>query len=191
MIDAAIGFANSQGIKTYKIDDTLSKKRGRNIEKLKKMISDVEDERLGVRFTKDDIDIMAPIDWNEDQIAEYSLGAFWIIATGIVVASAVIAYGRWLYEREQEATKDYNRVLNVVDNKFCNDPNSAICRTWTNLKKLQNFEPKKTTIKILEDGISSAVQSVKDTVQSVKTSAIIGLAIAIPLILFSFLGNRK
>lgn len=187
MIDSAIQFGDSRGIQTYKYyksKDTPNQTRKRNIAKLKKMILDVENERLGIRFAKDDIDIMAPVGWTEDQTAEYSLEGFWVIGIGIVVAAAVIAYGRWLYEREQQATQDYNRILKTVDGKLCADSDSETCRDWTKTKKQQNFEPKKSTIETLESGIV-------DTIQKVKSAASIGLMIAIPLILLSIFGNRK
>jgi len=151
--------------------------------RLRKLILGVESNRLGLRFQGGDIDVMAPSSWNQDQVAEYSQLGWILIVSGIVVVGAIVAHSLWLFAREKEIREKYNELLKTADQKFCADPKSPLCAKWLTKKKAENFEPRKSTIQILESGITEIASSTGSALKW-------GLIIAIPLIAWSWMGKR-
>lgn len=183
---AALQFGEQNGIQIhFDPQVTLRYSEDRKYQaRLRKLIYGVETNKLGLRFREEDFDILAPNTWNEDQVAEYSQLGWILIATGIVIVTAVIGHSLWLYKREQEIRQKYNELLATADSKFCKDPNSPLCGTWLEKKKTENFEPKKSTIEILEAGIKTITSSTGSALKW-------GLAIAIPLLAWSYLGKKR
>lgn len=153
------------------------------VSRSKRLITAVEANILGLRFTKDDIDILAPPGMTDDEVAEYqSLGWFLLVA-GIVVIYGVYKYTSWLLDENEDLATKLNNVLYAADSNFCADSKSAVCSLWLKKKQSQGFDKKKSAIEKLESGI-------KKIGEVAKTGIGVGLAIAIPLLAWSFFGRR-
>lgn len=154
------------------------------VNRAKRLIDAVENEKLGLRFAHGDIDIMAPPDMTADQIAEYHLMGFVLIAVGVVVIAGIIATQIVWNNESLKQTDQFNRLLKTADNKYCADPASPTCAAWLNRKKAEGFKQKKNIIERIEGGIKGVVSSA--------TSGLgIGIALAIPLAAYVFAkGNR-
>lgn len=156
----------------------------KSVNRSNRLITGVENEKLGVRFTKDDIDILAPKTMSEGEIEEYKQLGWIIIVVGVVVLAAGIAYTWWVTDENEKLKTEYNNILVASDQKFCADPNSAICKAWIERKNKENFAQKKSTIEKLESGITDFVDTAKKGVGA-------GLAVAIALIAFSWFGKKR
>lgn len=156
----------------------------RAVNRAKRLIDAVESEKLGLRFTHGDIDIMAPPDMTADEIAEFQMMGFVLIAVGVVVIAGIIATQIIWNNESLKLTDEYNHLLEQSDNKYCADPASPTCAAWLNRKKAEGFKPKKNIIERLESGIKAVASSA--------TSGLgIGIALAIPLAAYIFAkGNR-
>jgi hypothetical protein len=145
--------------------------------RIQRTIGDVELERLGLRESGDDIDIMAPPGTTDDELSQYrDLG--WIpIAIGVVVVIGVLAM---LYHEHQEANelrKKYKPLYDLANDKLRGDPQ------WEEKKRSVEFARRKSTWERLETAAKSLVGGAK-----------IGIAIAIPiaiLVLWSWLKNDR
>lgn len=159
--------------------DQLNKANNRN----HRLISGVEIKKLGLRFSADDFDILASQGLSADEIAEYQALGWIPIAIGVVILSSALMYMGFLTQENENLKAEYNKLLNTADSKFCALPNSATCQAWNQTKQTENFEQKKTAIEKLESGVS-------DFVDTIKKGAGVGIAVAIALIAFSYLGKK-
>lgn len=180
MASSAIDYGNSVGMPIahdpawFDKLALIRKSANRN----KRLIDAVNSERLGLRFNNGDMDIMAPASMTADEVAEYQALGWIIIVSGIVVLAGVVAYITWLQKENEDLKTKFNNLLFASDKTFCRDPNSSVCQKWVDRKARENFEAKKGTIEQLESGIKSVAQTAKKGLG-------IGIAIAIPLVLWS------
>lgn len=153
---------------------------------LQNIITDVELELLGLRFTNGDFDILAPQGITGDALARYqptSLG--WIpLVVGVVVVAGAVGWIAWLRMENETLVDDYNELLEETDNKFCADPNSDICQTWLQRKIEVAYEERESTI----DKIAREAAELGKTL---KTGAHWGLVIGIPLVLWALFARKQ
>jgi hypothetical protein len=165
------------------------KRLNRNIEAFKriyKAIQAVERLELGIYFAEDDVVIVAPSWYTSDQIASYQLSGwpFVLIAAGVAIVAGVIGYIHRLQSDNEELSSRYDAVLQASEKRICSDPTSAACQAWKKEK-----EPK--AIKENEGIIASLTSGIAEIGQTAKKGLGIGLALAIPLLAWSYLGRRK
>lgn len=178
MCDIALKFAMRRNVPIPFVGDIFE--RTEQIVKLssrqKRHIDWVEDGTLGLWFTKDrDIDIMAYPNSTSDEIANYkSLGAWQLIALGIVIVAGAIGFAYYMYKRSERDRNEYNRLLTYMDRKFCADPSDPNCAQWEEEKRENDFGEKKTLLQEIDAGITSVTGKIG-------TGLGVGLALALPL----------
>lgn len=193
MCRVASAFANANGI-IFPLDATIFEKlelSKKSVNRAKRLIDAVEKEVLGLRFTKDDIDIMAPPGMTDDEIAEYQNMGWILIVAGIVVVTGVIAHSLWVQSENDKLRDQMDNVLYAADGKFCKDPASDLCQKWLEKKKAEQFEPRKGTIAAIESGITNVAEKLKKGAKTITSGLKIGLMVGIPLLLWSWFGKKS
>jgi hypothetical protein len=153
--------------------------------RLQMVVAAVELEKLGLRFRKDgDFDILAPSDMTDDELAKYKLGLGWIImAVGVVVVGAAVAWIALLRKENHDLVEDYNELLEQTDNRYCVDPSSPTCVVWLKRKGERQYEKKQDAI---EELTAKASQIGKTIVKGAQW----GLVVAIPLLAWLLFGRK-
>jgi hypothetical protein len=152
--------------------------------KLEKAMEAVKRGNLSVQEGKNgDIDIVAPSWMTKEQIAGL-LGWIIPVVVGLVILVAVIdQWRRARREADKLATK-YNAIVKATDATFCENPDSQKCQAWGEMKVKNEFEQRKTFSDKIGDFIGKAGTAVKK-------GGAIGIALAIPLLIWAFMPKKK
>jgi len=149
--------------------------------KTKDLMRQVEDRSLGIRLTPSkDIDIVQPQESGE-------LHGWFIpvlIVVGIVALAGAIAATIKKTKDLEDCERAFKAVTDFSDKRFCTDPASALCLDWKTTKAREQYRSNETII----DRLS---REITQTGSKISSGLAIGLAIAIPLILYSWLGRRR
>lgn len=144
-------------------------------------IQAVDRLELCVKFQNGDIDIMAPPWYTKEQIASYNLSG-WFVPIIIGIAALAGLIGR-LYDIEKENNElaaKYDAVLKASEKRICDNPDSAECKEWQKEKEPSGY--------VKNEGIIGQIAgSISDFGKTAKKGVGIGLAIAIPLLAWSYL----
>jgi len=151
--------------------------------RIQRLISYVERLELGVRFENGEVSIVAPPSYTDDQIAALS-GWFIPIAIGIVLLAGLIGKLHGLEDENEEIAAKYKAVLTASEKRICSDPYSSECKAWKEEKEPIKYQQNTGLI----DRISSGITEIG---QTAKKGLGIGLAIAIPLLAWSYFGARR
>jgi hypothetical protein len=152
--------------------------------RIQRGIQAVERLELCVKFQNGEIDIMAPPWYTKEQIASYNLSG-WFVPIIIGIAALAGLIGR-LYDIEQENTElaaKYDAVLKASEKRICDNPNSAECQEWQKEKEPTGYVKNVGVI----DQIAG---SISDFGKTAKKGIGIGLAIAVPLLAWSYLRQK-
>jgi hypothetical protein len=145
-------------------------------ERLKEAILQVELGAFGLRFTKNDIDILAPPGTSDDIVTKHQLG--WLVyAIGITIGIGVIAYMAALRHQNAELNAKVSSLVDEGDSLLCADPNSAQCQEWTETKQKERFDARENLI----DSITGQAQGLPDAVVKIG-GALTGVLIPIAVI---------
>lgn len=147
------------------------------VDRFNRLIKLVDIDELALQFTAKDIDIMAPPGTTDDELVQYQQLGFILAATigYIIVVSAVYATTTYLIEENEKLAEQVNNQIYLNETAFGNHKDPQVKQQWQTLKKTKNFQPKKSVIQSLTDGIQDLGDFVKE-----KTGA--GLGIAVPII---------
>lgn len=154
--------------------------------RFQRLIKFVDKEELALRFTTNDIDIMAPPGTTDDEIAQYQKFGFIIAATigYIVIVSAVYTTTTYLFTKNEKLAEQVNNQIYLNEVNFGKHKDPEVRQRWQQLKTDKNFQPKKSVIKSLTDGITDLGDFLKE-----KTG--MGLTIAVPIIALLLLWKFK
>lgn len=159
----------------------LFTKRAAEFGKIEKAIQAVERLELGISFQNGDINIVAPSWYTKEQIQDYQLGIWPIILAGLAIV-LIVGLSAQLIVIDQDfekCAKDNKKLISEADKALCADPNNPLCKKWKETKKETEFEKTESTFDQIKKGLSEFGK--------VATKGVgIGLAIAIPLIAWSF-----
>lgn len=157
----------------------------KGINRIKKLIDAAESEKLGVRFTKQDIDIMALPEMTDDEIAEYHNLGFVFVLVGVAIIVGAVGYAYMVDGENKNLRTDFNQLLNTYDLHYCADPTSDMCKNYQDTKVDHNFVAKAGTIDQLEKGV-------KDLGKFIAENAGTGIAIAVAvgMIAYAWKGTK-
>lgn len=191
LMQAAVDFGSQNGITVSHNPEDLKyvDVTRKFVNRSKRLIDAVELEELALRFTHNDIDIMAPPGTTSDEIAQYQSLDFFIVATitYVVVWSSIYAATTYALDHSEKLATTNNNQIYKNDMNFGTHKDPQIRQRWKEMKKEKDFQPKKSIIGDLMDGI----QGLGDFM---KKKAGMGLVIAVPVIaalLFLSLRGRK
>lgn len=142
-------------------------------ERLRNAIRGVENHTLGVTFTNGDVDIVAE---SQESAAQQGFGVLPLVILGVVVVAASIAVAVWATKNAIDVINQARALVKKADDRFCEDPNSALCAEWQEDKANTGFTRNDT---------------IADTIKTVGT---VGKNIALGLLLLlgvSFLWRHK
>jgi len=145
------------------------------------LIRAVEDHQLGIAIANDDIDIIKP------PIEGAPLSGWFIpvlIAAGVIMLAGAIATTIAQTKNLEDCEAAFKGVTKFADQRFCADQSSAVCKDWTQTKARDQYKSNETII----DRLS---REITQTGSKISSGLAIGLVIAIPLILFSWLGRHS
>lgn len=153
--------------------------------RLKEAIIGVEVEDLGLRFSNNDIDIMAPAGASPDMVNKYELG--WIvIAVGIVIGMSIIAYMAALRQQNSELHAKVSVLVDETDTMLCADPNSDLCKEWTETKQRERFLERQNLI----DSLTQDAAGLPDAVVKIG-GALTGVLIPIAIIAIAWAWSKS
>lgn len=153
--------------------------------RLKEAIIGVEVEDLGLRFSNNDIDIMAPAGASPDMVNKYELG--WIvIAVGIVIGMSIIAYMAALRQQNAELHAKVSVLVDETDTMLCADPNSDLCKEWTETKQRERFLERQNLI----DSLTQDAAGLPDAVVKIG-GALTGVLIPIAIIAIAWAWSKS
>lgn len=148
---------------------------GNELDKITRLVRDVEDGVLGARYVNGDFDIIQPSSPSNLQ------GFFIPVLLGLVALAGVISRLIWVERENNELSDNYNEILAATDKTLCADPGSTTCIDWKKTKSEKAYVENKTLADTLRDAAASTGRGLG-----------MGLMIAIPLIAWSWFGrNRK
>lgn len=136
-------------------------------ERLRKAIRGVENHTLGVNFRNGDIDIVAE---SPEAAAQQGFDGLPLVILGVVVIAASIAVAAWATKNAIEVINQARALVKKADDRFCQDPNSALCADWEADKAATGFKRNDT---------------IADTIKTVGT---VGKNIALGLLLLLGVG---
>jgi hypothetical protein len=149
------------------------------VETLKDLMCGVNDLELGIRVSSggDDLDIVEPAEQE---------GFGWVLPAilGAVVLVGIVA--RW-YSLEfeiEEVSEAYNGVIRRADKSLCEDKGSEMCKAWKKDKAERNFYKRETLIGSVKDAVSTVGKVAKK-------GGSLGIALAIPLLLWMYLPRGR
>lgn len=144
-----------------------------NIKRIKRFVRQVEDRKLGLQFTKGDIDIVDP-----DQ---EGLSGIPLIIAGVVVLAGLVATLIYYKKEADDIRPRYNNLLKATDKVFCTKGTPETCAEWKAYKVQKGYTKRKSIADKIRDGIGKPVIS----------GAKWGIMIAIPLIALAFMWKHR
>jgi hypothetical protein len=148
------------------------------IESLKNIMCEVNQLELGVRMNAagTDLDIVEP--------TEKTLG--WVLPAvlGAVVIVGIIARWAHLEKEVSEVTAKYNGILRRSDLALCENPDSEQCKKWETAKQTGAYYKRETIIESVKSAVATAGTVAKKGLG-------VGLALAIPLLIWMYMPRRK
>lgn len=156
----------------------------KELAKIQRAIQAAERLEVGVRFANGDIDIVAPAWYTKEQIQDLNLG--WVIPVIIGVALIIGLAARVITLEWQldETVQKKNAQLDAANKIICSDPKDPRCAAWEVEKEKSGFQKTESTIQQIKNGL-------KTFGKVATTGAGIGLAVGIPLLLWSFFKKAK
>lgn len=150
------------------------------IEKLKDLMCEVNQLELGVRMSENgnDLDIVQPESEN--------LSFGWIIPAVVAGAIVIGIIARWAHLETEvsEVTAKYNGILKRSDMALCENPDSEQCKAWENAKATGGYYKRETLIESVKSAVSTAGNVAKKGLG-------VGVALAIPLLLWMYMPRKK
>jgi hypothetical protein len=147
----------------------------RNADRFKDIVNHVHSRRFGLRFRgTGDFDVLALAGTKAEAIQQYrpeTLGAAFIpILIGVLVVAAAVALIRYLQGENEVLGQKLDRAVRDADSKFCKDPNSPICKTWLERKKIEGYDKR-------QSAIDSLIETVKSGAAGLAKAVAIGIGI--------------
>jgi hypothetical protein len=131
------------------------------VQRLKKWISLVEHGTLGLSFDRGDINIVAPPGTNEDEIAKYQFGGWFIFLAGVLIVGAIVAYTAQLRQQTRMLAERVEQIRHDAGSKFCSDKNSPICHAWLKRARERDYVDNESTIDKIKRNLTEAGQIIK------------------------------
>lgn len=147
--------------------------------KTRDLIRGVEEHTLGITFSDNDVNIVKTQEQGE-------LKGWFIpilVVAGVALLIGAIADTLRQRKKLEEVEKAFKGATDFADKRFCADPASPLCAEWKQTKNLEQYRSNETII----DRLSKAVS---ETGAKISSGLGVGLAIAVPLILWSWFGKR-
>jgi hypothetical protein len=123
-------------------------------DRLRRAIRGVENHTLGVQFRDGDIDIVAE---SAESAENQGFSGLPLIILGVVVVAAAAAVAIWATRNAIEVIHQARALVQRADDRFCADPQSAICEEWKAEKEVTGFNKRDT----IADTIKSVGQAGK------------------------------
>lgn len=143
----------------------------------KRLIIAVQQEKLGLNFTnQDDIDIVAPADMSDEQIAEYQNLGWVVFIGGVIILAASIVYTEYMEDEGWVQRKDYNKLFRASNSKF-QEIGGQVLADWNKTIAEEGF-------KIKKQEASRLASLAKKVTGGLSSGLMIGLAVGIPLLIF-------
>lgn len=180
-ISKAVSISNNYGLnfpdgEKYLLEVKNFTKRD---QRMQRTIAAVMTGRLGLRgssSTPGDLDVMAPVGTNQDQLVDYyQMGAIAWIIIGIVVVYGLVTTLLREHEVANQTRYKYKPLHIKATKLLCSDPNSPQCAEWKAANESAEAELKKSDILRLEEGA-------KELLGNISSGSKIGAIIAVPLI---------
>jgi len=155
---------------------------------LGRLINDVENGVLGLSFpngVSDRLDIMGPLDLNQDEIQSYQFGVLVIIG-GVLIITGLTLKVIELYERLEVTEGNEETALNFIQEKIAEKPDLE--QQWEQTKQNKGWNQKQTYIDALENSIDKLVNYLK---KPISTGISWGIPIAAGILLIYFLRRNK
>lgn len=155
--------------------------RAAKLQTIQKAIQAVERLELGIQFKNGDIDIVAPTWYTKEQTQDYTLGLWPLILAGLAIVLIVGLSARLITIEDDfyQTSKKLKTQTKKIDDELCKNPNDPLCQKWSAIKKETEYVKTEGTIDQITRGLS-------EFGKTVKKGAGIGLAIAIPLLAWSW-----
>lgn len=179
-VTVAVNFARLHGVETSYNFEKLEKKRyqlQKLSDRMQRLIIDVESEKLGLRFHDGDFDILAPAHTPKEELQSYREFGWILITIGAVIVIGTLAHALLVIDENEVLRRDYNKLLEETNEKFCENPESSLCKSWLNKKEQSGFYKRESTVEKIQTAVS-------EIGTKIKKGAGIGMAIAIPLAVF-------
>lgn len=125
-------------------------------DRLKRAIRGVEDRTLGVQFRNGEIDIIAE---TAESAAEQGFSGIPLVILGVVVVIGAVAISVWATKNAIDVINQARALVKKADDRFCADPNSALCSDWKSDKENSGFDKR--------DTIADTLKSVGKTGKSI------------------------
>lgn len=190
-IDIGLEFCYANGIEIFineQIPVMLERDRRSQIN-LKRLINDVENGVLGISFpngVSDRLDIMGPLDLNQDEIQSYQFGAVFVIFGGLLIIAGLTLKVIELYERLEVTESNEETALNFIQEKISEKP--GLETLWEQTKQEKGWNQKQTYIDAFENSIDKLVNYLE---KPLSTGISWGIPIVAGIVLVYFLIKRN
>jgi hypothetical protein len=182
-VEIASKYAQLADIKIPSVDKVRSRIDNvyKHCRKLNALIGGVRNGDLALKFgagKNGDFGIVGPASMNDDERMQYEMGAIISVVVGVIGVFTLVSSVIWTVDNlrieNREIRERLEATRSVANDKFCENPNSDVCKRWIDFRNNQGYQKHETAITKLGASISSSLQKAKDVVFS-------GVSWAVPI----------